>query len=136
MDWIGWAVVTLMGWGVWPILNKLALRSLTWPHLLVASWLANTVLVAAIVATRVNLRVLASADGLLALAAGIISQVAVVAFYLALRSGPVAAVTPVSALYPAMTALLAALVLREQPSALQWLGVGVAVLAVALLARG
>jgi len=48
----------------------------------------------------------------------------------------VVAVSFVSALYPAMTALLAALVLREQPSALQWLGVGVAVLAVALLARG
>jgi bacterial/archaeal transporter family protein len=136
MDWIGWTVVTLVGWGVWPVLNKLALRTLTWPHLVVAAWLANTLVVAMIVGTRPNLRALASADGLLALAAGVISQVAVVAFYLALRSGAVAAVTPLSALYPALTALLAALLLREQPSALQWLGVGVAVLAVVLLARG
>ena len=135
MTWIAWTIIAVVCWGVWATLNKLALRSLGWEHLLVASWLVNTVAVAALLATRVDARVLLSRDGAFATTAGATSLVAIVAFYLALRWGPVAAVTALSALYPAVTAVLAAAFLRESPSVLQWVGVAVAILAVFLLAR-
>lgn len=135
MGWVGWSVVALVCWGTWPVLNKLALRTLEWPHLLVASWLVMTVTVLVLLANRVDPRALLSRDGALAIAAAMTSLVAVVSFYFALRSGPAATVTPLSALYPAVTVILAVAVLRESPSALQWAGMGLAIVAGFLLTR-
>jgi drug/metabolite transporter (DMT)-like permease len=135
VGWIGWSLVALVCWGVWAVLNKLAMRSLGWPHLVIASWLVSTVAVLMLLLTGADPRALASRDGALALAAGTASLVAVVAFYIALRLGPVATVTPLSALYPAVAVVLAVVVLRESPSAVQWAGVGMAILAGVLLTR-
>ena len=135
MGWVGWSVVALVCWGVWAVLNKLALRSLDWGHLLVASWLIYTGAVVVLLAARVDPRALVSRDGLIAVAAALTSLVAVTSFYLALRSGPVATVTPLSSLYPAVTAVLAVLVLRESPSPVQWAGVALAIVAGILLTR-
>jgi len=135
VGWVGWSVVALVCWGVWAVLNKLALRSLDWGHLLVASWLIYTGAVVVLLAARVDPRALVSRDGLIAVAAALTSLVAVTSFYLALRSGPVATVTPLSSLYPAVTAVLAVLVLRESPSPVQWAGVALAIVAGILLTR-
>lgn len=135
MGWVGWSVVALVCWGVWAVLNKLALRSLDWGHLLVASWLIYTGAVVVLLAARVDPRALVSRDGLIAVAAALTSLVAVTSFYLALRSGPVATVTPLSSLYPAVAAVLAVLVLRESPSPVQWAGVALAIVAGILLTR-
>jgi bacterial/archaeal transporter family protein len=136
VGWVGWSLVALLAWGAWAVLNKLALRSLEWPHLLVAGWLAHTVAIVLLLgAGRVDPRALASRDGILALGGAVTSLVAVTSFFLALRDGSVATVTPLSSLYPAVTVVLAAVLLREAPSASQWAGVGLAILAGALLSR-
>jgi transporter family protein len=135
VGWVGWSLLALLCWGAWPVLNKLALRTLGWPHLLIASWLGYTAAVAVIVVARVDPRPLVSRDGALALAAAMTSLVAITAFYLALRSGPTVTVTPLSALYPAITTVLAVVFLRESPSASQWAGVALAIVAGVLLAR-
>ena len=136
MTWVAWSLIALVCWGAWAVLNKRALRTLDWAHLLMASWLVNTTVVLVLLAMRIDPRALLSRSGAFALAAAGTSLLAVVSFYLALRSGPVATITPLSALYPAVTAILAALLLREQPTPLQWLGVGMAVVAGLLLSRG
>ena len=135
MSWVGWSVVALICWGTWAVLNKLALRTLDWRHLLVASWITYTAAVVVLLAARLDPRTLVSRDGLIALAAALTSLVAVTSFYLALRSGPVATVTPLSSLYPAVAAVLAVVLLRESPSALQWAGVVLAIVAGVLLTR-
>jgi transporter family protein len=135
MYWVGWSVVALVCWGAWTVLNKLALRTLDWRHLLLASWIVHTAVVVVLLGSRLDPRALLSRDGLLAVAAALASLVAVTSFYLALRSGPVASVTPLSSLYPAVAAILAVVVLRETPSALQWGGVALAIVAGLLLAR-
>jgi transporter family protein len=136
VSWVAWSLVAAAGWGLWAVLSKVALRSLSWGHLVMAYWLALTAAVAVLVATRVDPRALASREGALAVGAGLASLVAVSAFFLALRAGPAAAVTPLSSLYPAVTAVLAVVVLRENPSCLQWTGVALAILAGVLLSRG
>ncbi len=135
MGWVGWSIVALVCWGVWAVLNKLALRSLDWGHLLVASWLIYTAAVVVLLAARLDPRALVSRNGLIAVAAALTSLVAVTSFYLALRSGPVATVTPLSSLYPAVAVVLAVLLLRENPSPLQWAGVALAIVAGILLTR-
>lgn len=135
MSWLGWSLVALVCWGVWPVLNRLALRSLEWPHLLMAIWLTHTAAVTVLLASRVDPRPLVSRDGGLALAAAVTSLVAVTTFFFALRTGPVATVTLLSSLYPAITAVLAIAVLGERPTPTQWIGVGLAILAGVLLTR-
>jgi bacterial/archaeal transporter family protein len=135
MGWVGWSVVALVCWGAWAALNKLALRTVGPAHLLIASWIAYTVTIVVLLMSRVDPRALVSRDGAIAIAGAMTSVVAAGAFYLALRSGPVATITPLSALYPAITAVLAVVLLREDVSLIQWVGVGLAVLAGAMLTR-
>jgi uncharacterized membrane protein len=136
VSWVGWSLMAMAGWGVWAVLCKLALRSLGWGHLMMAYWLTLTAAVVVLAAARVDPRALASRDGAFAVGAGVASLVAVSAFLLALRGGPAATVTPLSSLYPAVTTALAVVVLRENPSALQWTGVALALVAGVLLSRG
>jgi transporter family protein len=103
---------------------------------MIAYWMTLTVAVAVLVATRVDPRALVSRDGAVAVGAGLASLAAVCAFFLALRAGPAATVTSLSSLYPAVTAILAMVVLRENPSSMQWTGVALAILAGVLLSRG
>jgi uncharacterized membrane protein len=135
VTWVGWSLVALLGWAAWALLAKQALRTLAWTHLLVAAWVVNTAAFVVLLAARVDVRALASRDGLYALGAASASLVALSAFFLALRSGSVAMVTPLSSLYPAVAAVLGALVLREAPTPSQWLGVALAIVAGLLLTR-
>lgn len=70
----------------------------------------------------------------IALAAGVCDAVANILILLALRSGDLAIVGVLQALYPGGTVLLAALVLRERLAAAQWLGLALALGAAVLFA--
>ena len=135
MSWIAWSLAAVICWGAWAVLNKRALHTLSWEHLLIADWLAYTAAMLALLFFRADARALVSRDGSFAVAAAVSSVLAAGAFYLALRSGPVATVTPLSSLYPAVAALFAVAILRESPSPSQWVGVVTAILAGVLLTR-
>jgi drug/metabolite transporter (DMT)-like permease len=67
---------------------------------------------------------------------GAVEVAATVPLLLALQRGPVAIASVVASLYPVTTVLLAGVVLRERLSRLQYLGVGCALIAVALVSSG
>ena len=67
---------------------------------------------------------------------GAVEVAATVPLLLALQRGPVAIASVVASLYPVTTVLLAGFVLRERLSRLQYLGVGCALVAVALVSTG
>ena len=67
---------------------------------------------------------------------GALEVAATVPLLLALQRGPVAIASVVASLYPVTTVLLAGFVLRERLSRLQYLGVGCALVAVALVSTG
>jgi drug/metabolite transporter (DMT)-like permease len=69
-----------------------------------------------------------------AILCGATDAVAATLFLLALRSGQLSVVSVLSALSPAGTIILAAIVLRERIAIVQWLGLAVALGAAALLA--
>jgi drug/metabolite transporter (DMT)-like permease len=67
-------------------------------------------------------------------ATGVLNGGAVLLMYAALNAAPVSLVAPVVATYPLVTALVSALVLREEPVSLRMAaGVGVTVLAIIYL---
>ncbi|MCO5955003.1 EamA family transporter [Microbacterium yannicii] len=70
----------------------------------------------------------------LAILCGIADAAANALMLLALRSGDLAVVSALTALYPAGTILLAAIVLRERVAAIQWVGLGLALAAGGMLA--
>lgn len=70
----------------------------------------------------------------IAAACGIVDAAANALMLVALRLGDLAVVSALTALYPAGTILLAAVVLRERIAVVQWIGLGLAVLAGGMLA--
>lgn len=67
---------------------------------------------------------------------GALEVAATVPLLLALQRGPVAIATVLASLYPITTVVLAGLVLRERLSRVQYVGVGCALVAVALVSSG
>ncbi|MDY0910773.1 EamA family transporter [Microbacterium sp. CFBP9034] len=72
----------------------------------------------------------------LAIACGVVDAAANALMLIALRAGDLSIVSALTALYPAGTILLAALVLRERVAGVQWLGLGLALVAGGMLALG
>ncbi len=70
----------------------------------------------------------------LAAGCGILDALANVVMVLALRIGDLAIVSALTAMYPAGTVLLAAIVLRERIALVQWIGLALALLAGGMLA--
>lgn len=72
----------------------------------------------------------------LAVLCGVVDAAANTLALVALRGGELSIVSALTALYPAGTILLAAIVLRERVAAVQWVGLGLAVVAGGMLALG
>ena len=72
----------------------------------------------------------------LAIACGVVDAAANALLLVALRTGDLSIVSALTALYPAGTILLAAIVLRERVAAVQWIGLALALVAGGLLALG
>ena len=106
-----------------------------WPVTIERAAASVVLVVAAVVMTRgpvKGLRRMLPA----VLLVGLLEVAAVVPLLLALQRGPVAIASVVASLYPVTTVLLAAFVLRERLSRLQYVGVACALISVALVSSG
>ena len=86
------------------------------------------------VTAQTSLRVTRSRAWTLALVCGVADAAANALMLIALRAGDLSIVSALTALYPAGTILLAALVLRERVAAVQWTGLALALVAGGMLA--
>ncbi|MET1017346.1 MAG: EamA family transporter, partial [Leifsonia flava] len=71
---------------------------------------------------------------MLAVACGVIDAVANTLLLLGIRVGDLSVMSVLTALYPAGTILLAAIVLRERIAPVQWIGLALALTAAGMLA--
>lgn len=136
--WSLFALGAAASWGVWGVFNKLALSRAGWQVPFLAS--------AAIYVTGSVLILIFNKPGAVAsvsawaFAAGaaLTGTAGMLLYYAAFRGGaaPVAAVVPLTALYPAVSALLGIWVLGERLAPQQYAGVALALVAAALLASG
>jgi bacterial/archaeal transporter family protein len=120
MTWFTWIMVAVFFWGLGPILAKVGLTTVApIPALTIRSVGVAVVLIAvALVRGGIGeLRAIDSRSAMYLLADGITgSLLAHLAYYYALRLGQASKVVPVSAAYPVLAVLLAALVLGEKLS--------------------
>lgn len=132
--WIVWTLLTVFSWGIWAILSKLIGGGVSDSHTQAISTLGIIPIIVALAMIKDSAHTGNRARGiLLALGSGIISCLGNIAFYNVLhRGGKAAAVIPVTDLYPAVTVLLAVVLLKERLSKLQLLGIGLSLSAIYL----
>ncbi|MFC6732020.1 MULTISPECIES: EamA family transporter [unclassified Haladaptatus] len=129
------ALVAMVSWGVWAVFADMATRSLEPEVAMIISYIVGIVIALGyVLALGKDLSV--GGPGLtFAIAAGVFSGIAAVAFYAGLSAGRTGIVTTVSALYFVVAAIIAVLVLGDSMDLSDIVGVGFAILAVVMLAR-
>ena len=137
-EWLAASLATLALWGLWGVAAKRATElSAAWYQVYVTSNMAAIAATLAILAWKGWGALPERPAGLAwALASGAAGTLGYVFFVLALeRGGSASVVVPLTALYPAVTALLARLVLGEELGPVKLAGIALAVAAVVLLSR-
>jgi len=137
LRWQWYAGLTLFIWGFWGMLPKLALRTLDRKSILV--WdTVGALLVGLVALASRGFRLQSEPWGVFyAIAYGVTGLGGAYLFLMAMERGAKASVlVPFTALYPVMTLLLSALLLRERPTAINLVGVAFAIVAVILLSWG
>lgn len=133
-SWLWLSVCTLVVWGFWAFLPKLALQSMQ-PHSVIFYEAFGNLLVA--VPVLLSLRFKMQRDRravLITLASSVLTVLAVLFYFYALQTGPVAVIVTMTAMYPVIALVLAATVLKERLNRVQMVAVAMAMLSVLLLA--
>ena len=133
-DWILPTLCTFAFWGFWGFIPKITTRYLL-PQDAIVYEVAGGLLVAVLALARVRFQLDFHPIGsALALSTGVLGFLGAFFFLTAVTKGPVSLVSSLSALYPVLTVLLAILFLHETMTLRQGLGVGLAAIAMILVA--
>jgi bacterial/archaeal transporter family protein len=133
---VGLALLSAVAWAFWGVLSKLSVNREISPGLLafLSSCASFTVITLAYVWQRLSLAT--TPTGLLfALLSGVCGAVGMLCFAQAIKLGNAAIIVTLTATYPAFTVLLSLVLLREQISLLNAVGVLLVMLGVILVAR-
>jgi transporter family protein len=137
--WLFWSLVTIVMWGTWGLVSKIAsdgvdayMNQLLFtvgiaPLLVFVSWKVRR----GVSSEKHEGR---GSGAFWAFLTGILGGVGNMAYFEAMvKGGKASVVTPVTALFPMVTVLLALLFLKEHLGRLQWAGLGLAFVAIYLL---
>uniref|UniRef100_A0A7C4X7N6 EamA domain-containing protein n=1 Tax=candidate division WOR-3 bacterium TaxID=2052148 RepID=A0A7C4X7N6_UNCW3 len=126
MDYIKYSYIALIGWGFWAIGSKLLSRSLNTESLSFWISLWSLILLSLFIFFKKSLIV--NIYSFYAIPVGIVSLIAILAFYKALKEGPSSVVIPLTNLYVIFPVLFGILFLKEEITAIRILGIAFAVL--------
>ncbi|MFN7112861.1 MAG: EamA family transporter [Alphaproteobacteria bacterium] len=133
-SWLWLAIGTLFAWGFWAFLPKLALQSMQ-PHSVIFYEALGNLFVSVPVFLYLRGRLMWHRRSVpMAALISVMTVGAFMMYFFALKSGPVATIVTLTALYPVVAILLARVFLKEKLNRLQWLAVGCALCAALLLA--
>jgi len=131
--WLLYSLLCLLLWGLWGFALKIAYQNLSWIQTYFLSSLASfTLMLIIILYHRMKLPTMNTAT-IAAIIAGIFGGAGYLFFVKALEQGKASIVIPLTALYPAITAIIAFIVLREKISIYQGIGILLAIAASILL---
>ena len=130
--WVIYSLLCLLLWGMWGLVLKLAYSGYTWLDVYFISAAASFTLALAVYFLSGG-KVVLSKSAALAVLAGVLGGGGYIFFMKALETGKASIVIPLTALYPAVTVILALLLLGEKLSTVQALGITLAIIAAVLL---
>lgn len=134
--WLINSLVALVCFGLWGFLPKIAVRYLSPRSALVYEAL-GVVTVGCIVLLTVGKGISTDVKGIVpAVLTGIFGTLGFLCFLYAVNVGSVSVVATLTALYPAITIVLAVIFMKESVTLRQMAGIGLAILSVILLSRG
>jgi bacterial/archaeal transporter family protein len=136
MTWLPLALLTAVLWAGWSFLGKIGLKSATPIQGTIMFGLASVVVGALSVALGLRATSWSPASIWVTALSATLGGVGLVTFYLALDRGKASLVAPVIGVYPAVVALLSVAFLSDRLSALQAVGVALAVAGVVLVGAG
>ncbi|MGA9533285.1 MAG: EamA family transporter [Anaerolineales bacterium] len=132
--WILPATVTFFAWGLWGLLPKITTRYIS-PASAIVFEAIGGLPIALIVLISLRFRLEWAPRGIsLAMITGALGVIGALGFLVAVQRGPVSLVVTMTALYPALTVLIAVVALGEQVSTRQAIGVLLALAAMLLVA--
>lgn len=127
--WLIFSLATLVSWGIWRFLSKLAVKRIEPKSAILYEILGGLVVgivVFFFISSSVSLRLFPITTGIFA---GITLLYGVLMFFTALRKGEKSVVVPLNALYPVLTILLGYFIIAEGLSVVQGIGVLLAMVA-------
>jgi len=131
--WLVYSILTLLLWGAWGVLGKVLAKPLTPAETQAFSTLGLVPLIAVVAFRKKPETGPRVARGVaIGFVSGLLAGFGNIAFYHALKISGAATVTPLTALYPIVTILLAVVFLREKLSAVQVAGIVVALVSIYL----
>jgi transporter family protein len=132
MRWLIPVLISVAALATLGITSGLALRTLVWQDLILWTGLGYVLVVVVLLATgQTELRIVENSGWAIVTAACAIGGL--ITLYLALGAGEASKVVPVSASYPALTLILATIVLSESVSLLRWAGTALVIGGVVLI---
>ena len=132
--WIFPATVTILSWGLFGFIPKITTRYISPTSAIVYGSLAG-VPVAFVIMAVMRFHVETEPRGvILASITGVMGILGALGYLVAVTRGPVSLISAFTALYPALTILLAMIFLGETLVVRQWVGIGMALVAVLLIA--
>lgn len=132
-SWVVYGVLCLVFWGLWGFVLKLAYSNLSWTETYFLSTLASFIVMLVVVSYYRAIPMSLNTYSVTALIAGVFGGAGYIFFVKALEHGRASVVIPLTALYPAVTAIIALIVLREKISLYQGIGIVLAIAAAILL---
>jgi len=135
LNWLTYALITLVFWGLWGFILKISYKYLNWVEAYFFSVLASFTL-ALIIFTifkirdpnwRINSYIY------IPLIAGLCGSLGGLFFNKALEKGEASLVIPLTALYPTITIILASIFLNERIGIHQIIGIFLAIIAIILI---
>lgn len=128
------AVITMVSWGLWAVLAKVATESVVPELAMLVSYAVSVPVAIAYIGVR-GVRISPTVDGLaVAALAGVFLGIAGLSFYAGVETGQTAIVATISGLYFVVAAILGVLFLGESIGVQEMAGIGCAIGAVVLLA--
>jgi uncharacterized membrane protein len=133
-DWLWYSLATIAFWTVWSLLSKAAADAIP-PLPMLIIYMLGTLPVAFLIYAITGFKAETSRRGwFYGLVSGVLSATGGIAFFAALRYGKsTAVVVTLSSLYPLGTVAVAPWILKERLTRSQWIGVGFALAAIAML---
>jgi uncharacterized membrane protein len=132
--WLGFALVTTLFWGVWGALIELPDKAGFPATLGYAVWSLTMLPVSAVVLHMAKWKLELDARSiLLGSAVGFLGAGGQLVLFQALRMGPAYLVFPIISLYPVLTVALSVMLLKERASRKAWVGIVLALPAIAIL---
>lgn len=128
-------LTALVLWGFWAFLPKLAMRHSMQPHSVIFYEALGSLFVTMPLLFTIRGKLVRDKKGIGILFCGSsLSVLGVLSYYSALKIGPVATVSTITAMYPLIGVALARIFLKEKMNRLQFVAAGMAMVAIYLLA--